>query len=74
MLIPLQHDPRIAHDAPQEPASAGRQAPEVSIAPDHEVHLAADVIRYRIAQSTEPLPVDGPHEEHVDVAVGRIAA
>ncbi|HAF10242.1 MAG TPA: hypothetical protein DCK98_09205 [Chloroflexi bacterium] len=64
----------MADDALQESALAGVWIVEFGRAPDHKVHRATDAIRYRIAQSSEPLPVDMPDEEHVDVAVSRITA
>ncbi len=64
----------MTQDAVQEPAPTQRRIPKVGDSPYDEVHLATDVIGYRVAELSEPLPVHVPDEQHVDVAIGRITA
>jgi hypothetical protein len=53
---------------------ADLRRPEVGRAPHHEVHGPTDASRYGTTESGEPLPVDGPDDGHVDVAVDGITA
>ena len=64
----------MAQDALQESALTGLRIPDIGEGPHDEVHRATDVIGYRITKVSEPLPIDVPDEQHVDVAVDRIKA
>lgn len=73
-LISFQHDPRTAQDPLEQPALTGLRLSYLGRAPRYEVHLATDVIRHGIADASQAIPIDVPHEQHIDVAAGVIVA
>jgi len=64
----------MAQDALPELALTGPRTSQLGPAPRDEVHLAANVIRYFVAEPSEPIPVDVPNEQHIDVAPDGIEA
>jgi hypothetical protein len=72
-LVSLQHDPRTAQDAFEQPTLTGLRTLYLGRAPYDEVHLATNVIPYGTADASEPIPVDVANEQHVDVAARVIA-